>query len=340
MNANCDSNSRRDGLQVPDLCDPDCAAAYLPVFRGCHDLLQSIALQQGQGNERRGAKFMRKFDQLGAACEEAMQNAHQVDEVLVSGATYLIRDEQQLEAATELQQIDIPLDYDLGFVLTPGETTNEGWANIIHVTATGNNCCDYGDRIPGIWFYPNTRRLHIRDGSTDDGNNGCDPEVELAADVPSAVRIEIRANAVEVFINDESQCQSDRTERTPHESAHVFASDPWHNPANAMISDFYIMCDSDMDTPGLQAGSSSACAVTAASPPPPTVDVQAAIAAAGSVPGATYLITNEQALAQATELQSVDIPPDYDLGFTITPTGIVEEWANIVHVTASGNNCW
>ena len=114
------------------------------------DLLQSIALQQGQGNERRGAKFMRKFDQLGAACEEAVQNAHQVDEVRVNGATYLITDEQQLEASTELQQIAIPLDYDLGFVLTPGETTVEGWANIIHVTASGNNCCDYGDRIPGI----------------------------------------------------------------------------------------------------------------------------------------------------------------------------------------------
>jgi len=150
VNANCDSNSRRDGLQVPDLCDPDCAAAYLPVFHGCHDLLQSIALQQGQGNERRGAKYMRKFDQLGAACEEAVQNAHQVDEVRVNGATYLITDEQQLEASTELQQIAIPLDYDLGFVLTPGETTVEGWANIIHVTASGNNCCDYGDRIPGI----------------------------------------------------------------------------------------------------------------------------------------------------------------------------------------------
>ena len=200
-------------------------------------------------------------------------------------------------------------------------------------------CAFFPQRSGCAGFYPNTKRLHIRDGSTDDGNNGCDPEVELEADVPSAVRIEIRATAVEVFINDESQCQSDRTERTPHESAHVFASDPWHSPANAMISDFYIMCDSDMDTPGLQAGSSSACAVTAAAPPPPAVDVQAVIAAAGSVPGATYLITEEQALAQATELQSVDIPPDYDLGFTITPTGIVEEWASIVHVTASGENC-
>ena len=128
-----------------------------------------------------------------AACEEAVQNAHQGDEVRVNGATYLITDEQQLEASTELQQIAIPLDYDLGFVLTPGETTKEGWANIIHVSATGKNCCNYGDRIPGIWFYANTYRFHIRDGSPSEGNAGCDPTEHLTQHVATAVRDEVRA---------------------------------------------------------------------------------------------------------------------------------------------------
>ena len=338
VNANCDSNSRRDGLQVPDLCDPDCAAAYLPVFHGCHDLLQSIALQQGQGNERRGAKFMRKFDQLGAACEEAVQNAHQVDEVRVNGATYLITDEQQLEASTELQQIAIPLDYDLGFVLTPGETTVEGWANIIHVTASGNNCCDYGDRIPGIWFYPGTRRLHIRDGSTDNGNEGCDPEEELAPGVPVAVKLEIRATSITVSYDNVEKCSGDRGARLTQSGAHVFASDPWHPAADTTIANFYITCDSDTSTPGLQAEPDedpiATCAASAGAPPPP------AVSAAGSVQGATYLITDPTPLAQGRELSVIDIPPDYDVAFTLTPTAeTVEGWANIVHVTASGENC-
>jgi hypothetical protein len=55
-----------------------------------------------------------------------------------------------------------------------GTTTNTAWANVLHLTATGNDCCNYGDRIPGIWFYPNTMRFHLTDGSlTDGGSNEC-----------------------------------------------------------------------------------------------------------------------------------------------------------------------
>jgi hypothetical protein len=40
----------------------------------------------------------------------------------------------------------------------------------VHVTATGDNCCAHGDRIPGVWFHPGNRILHIRDGDADDGS--------------------------------------------------------------------------------------------------------------------------------------------------------------------------
>ena len=30
----------------------------------------------------------------------------------------------------------------------------ESWGSIAHFTATGNNCCTYGDRIPAIWCCP------------------------------------------------------------------------------------------------------------------------------------------------------------------------------------------
>ena len=119
------------------------------------------------------------------------------------------------------------------------------------------NRSDYGDRIPGIWFYGATSRLHIRDGSTENGNDGCDPGEELELGVPTVVRLEIRATAVEVFINGESKCSSDRAQRTAHQGAHVYASDPWHPAAIATISNFYMVCDSDMDAEGLQAGGST-----------------------------------------------------------------------------------
>jgi hypothetical protein len=202
-------------------------------------------------------------------------------------------------------------------------------------------CAGSGDRIPGIWFHANTRRFYLRDGDTANGNNGCDPEEQLPADVPTAVRLEIRANSVELFFNDVSKCQSDRAERTTHQAAHVWASDPWHTPANAAIADFYILCDSDVAADGLQPGDQPGCAVTAPPPPPATsADAQAEIAAAGAVPGALYLIRAEQALSQGNELQQVDIPLDYDIGFTINPAEeTIDGWGNIIHVSASGENC-
>ena len=75
--------------------------------------------------------------------------------------------------------------------------------------------------------------------------------------MPTVVRLEIRATAVEVFINGESKCSSDRAQRTAHQGAHVYASDPWHPAAIATISNFYMVCDSDMDAEGLQAGGSN-----------------------------------------------------------------------------------
>ena len=49
---------------------------------------------------------------------------------------------------------NIPLDYRISFEITPQNRVQEGWSNIFHITATGQNCCNYGDRIPGVWFYP------------------------------------------------------------------------------------------------------------------------------------------------------------------------------------------
>ena len=81
------------------------------------------------------------------------------------------------------------MDYRISFTLTPDAQKVRGWANILHVTATAENCCEYGDRIPAIWFHPNSHRLHIRDGHKTQGNAGCDPVFELTP---------LRAHAIQV----------------------------------------------------------------------------------------------------------------------------------------------
>merc|ERR1711964_836919 len=115
----------------------------------------------------------------------------------------------QLVQGTEFQPIDVPRDYEVAFTITPTAAVG-GWGNIIHITADGGNCCNYGQRIPGVWFYPGNLRLHIRDGSTANGNDGCDPEEELPVGEPTTVKIDINPNNIEVFYNDVSKCTGDR----------------------------------------------------------------------------------------------------------------------------------
>ena len=57
--------------------------------------------------------------------------------------------------------------------------TKPGWSNIIHVSASGKNNGSPFDRIPAIWFYNNSTRLHIRTGTRENVNDGHDPPGQL-----------------------------------------------------------------------------------------------------------------------------------------------------------------
>ena len=56
---------------------------------------------------------------------------------------------RKLSAGMEHAAVALPLDYMVQFDLTPHDALVTEWADIIHFTSTGNNCCDYGDRVPG-----------------------------------------------------------------------------------------------------------------------------------------------------------------------------------------------
>jgi hypothetical protein len=37
--------------------------------------------------------------------------------------------------------LDIPLNYEISFAIMPGSTTVGAWANVLHFSADGGNCC-------------------------------------------------------------------------------------------------------------------------------------------------------------------------------------------------------
>lgn len=73
----------------------------------------------------------------------------------------------------------VPVEYEIGFDITPGEI-NAAWTSIVHFAATDdNNYAEYGNRMPAVFFYPGTHRLHIIDGQVSQTNDECPITTEL-----------------------------------------------------------------------------------------------------------------------------------------------------------------
>ena len=69
-----------------------------------------------------------------------------------AGETYFIRDSmRQLSQGMAHESVALTLDYAIQFDIVPGPQLVTAWSSIVHFTATGSNCCEYGDRVPGIW---------------------------------------------------------------------------------------------------------------------------------------------------------------------------------------------
>ena len=173
----------------------------------------------------------------------------------------------------EHDAVTLPTDYQVKFTIIPGPTVNPDWSNIIHFSATGDNCCNYGDRVPGVWFYPGKRQLHIIDGhgQVGAGNDECVIEEELVPGTRYNVQVDAHEKFVEVYINNVMKCTEPRKDRRPFPTAKVYASDPWYAPADAVLSGLQLSpleplsgctykgaCNYDISA-STNAGSSAAC---------------------------------------------------------------------------------
>ena len=124
-----------------------------------------------------------------------------------------------LVANTRIEDVSFALDYEIGLDITPGSTVVAEWASIVHFTATNTNCCDYGSRIPGVWFWPGTRKILVVDGHGANGNShtgewGCDDTLlTLAEGVTSTLRMIMRPDFVFIYVNDQVACTEPRADR-------------------------------------------------------------------------------------------------------------------------------
>ena len=121
-----------------------------------------------------------------------------------------------------------------------------GWANIFTVTKGGNNG-SFGDRMPGMWFRPGTRRLHICTALGSIPNYCVDDTRDLPAYVFTNINIKqkrLSSGSYQYTIRTNGTVRSQLINTSPGiltlYNAKVYFGNPWGSPAEVNVRNFVI----------------------------------------------------------------------------------------------------
>jgi len=131
----------------------------------------------------------------------------------------------------KLTTVTVDGTYVLKFDIMP-HGKQGSWTSIFHMG--GNN----GVRIPGIWFYPNSNRLHFRTGTEKLGSNhGCDPSSQLPQNQVTSIEMTVTFTEIKVKytggLTGTTTCAMDG--HYTGTNIPVYVSDPWYNAGSAEI---------------------------------------------------------------------------------------------------------
>ena len=115
-------------------------------------------------------------------------------------------------------------------------------ANIFHFT-NDMNCCNDGERIPGVWF--NSRQFSLQIATSLNGNHNhlYNTDFQLPADRYTDVVIQqIQSLNNEyiygIFIDGDEKYFKTNIQPNEYDNVKVYASDPFYSTASAYIQDF------------------------------------------------------------------------------------------------------
>jgi len=96
--------------------------------------------------------------------------------------------------------VDVLKDYELSFTINP-KGTKSGWTEILHMSSDGGDCCNVGQRIPGIFFHSETTKLHICTGCGSNGNTCMNPSYSLPLNKDTRVTVRVHLDYFTVYYN-------------------------------------------------------------------------------------------------------------------------------------------
>jgi len=126
-----------------------------------------------------------------------------------------------------------PTDYRLKFFIKITRSMSSSYSNVIHFTTGG----DYGDgyRVPAIWVRRDNR-LHVAFGDIADHNHVWDSNA-LELGVETEVELVVVGRKAELFLDGVLFAVRNIRARTQLDEVKVYLSDPWYNPAAAVVRD-------------------------------------------------------------------------------------------------------
>jgi hypothetical protein len=199
-------------------------------------------------------------------------------------------------------------DFILSMDITPNGTVGN-WGSIIHFT-TGPDCCDLGQRAPGIWFAPNTIdtfALHI--GHSNDGGWAARPSgMPFAIGKTSKLTLECKGQNITVTVDDKVYKYTHDGYRYSGKINTVYGSDPWYPAANCKVENVCLqMLGNSIET----------------------------FSCSTSLLPRSYTPKENMVL-----VKSLTMPQNYKLEFDITPLAILTEtraggWGSIIHFTST-----
>jgi hypothetical protein len=129
--------------------------------------------------------------------------------------------------------ITMTQDFILQFDITPKAIVGN-WGSIMHFT-TGGDCCGFGQRAPGIWFWPGTLELLFVVSDSQHGNfyptgkfEGC------SMNKKSRVVMVCKGKEVTITVDDNVKKFTQPTHRYSGPLT-VFGSNPWYPAANCAV---------------------------------------------------------------------------------------------------------
>jgi hypothetical protein len=128
--------------------------------------------------------------------------------------------------------------------------TNSQWRNIFHITNTNRDCCNLGDRVPGVWVTPNRSVLYISSSTSTDYDNTFDSNTLELKKEHFVTIVWDNLNNTYVYVNGRLNKKYNYTGRltSVNDKTILYIGDPWYIQDGGLLIknfSFYNCCLSE-----------------------------------------------------------------------------------------------